>query len=190
MGTFVFKQNDESNDKFYVILSGEVGILTNANYSDVLTADKKHYQNSVRGTLISRRLTRLLPQPQKELSDHKSSQDENSDSDEEDEDKASDQGIPEPAIDKNIKRPSIFTSFGATVRRVSGVKKATERFKELQLKKPNLPVKKKEVVPKKKPEEAKREEFLAMAARYGHLVRVLGKGEHFGDGGMFYSKMA
>lgn len=53
MGTFVFKEKDQSNGKFYVILSGEAGVIIRANLSNIYETDRTMIQLSRRNTKLS-----------------------------------------------------------------------------------------------------------------------------------------
>lgn len=197
MGKFVFRQDDPSNDKFYVILSGEVGILTNANYSDVYARDREVYEKTTRltqGKLPSQlslgsinSLTQLDTTPKNDLEDIV-------------DDYKTQYNIRNTfkntlIMNKDTKGTSLLT-LGKSTRLLTNSAKGLikDKLKTMQIKsKKSLNELKEEDddedVVADEGEGKERDpndlaEFKFFAGRFGHLVRILGKGAEFGDAGM------
>ena len=170
MGKFVFKQGDESNHKFYVILSGEVGILTNANYNGVYERDKQRYQNTMRSTIIGKKGLTLITQQESIVRANSS--------DDEEILKTPSSGRSSSFL-KDSRKQTMMSAFGQSVGHLSTISK----FREIPSRKSTM---KKELsmAEVENDEEHKSESFKSMAARFGHLVRVLGQGAEFGDAGI------
>lgn len=171
MGKFVFRQGDESNQKFYVILAGEVGVLTQANYNNVYDRDKQHYEQTARLTTFGRKFTLFAQMEAQRQAEQEEEQQRNSISPN------------RPSIHRDSRKMSV--SFVKAVTQITGTMKATDRFKEAATRRSILVRRDPGDTDEKTEEDLRLEEFKSMAARFGHLVRVLGKGADFGDAGEF-----
>lgn len=169
VGKFVFKQGDESNHKFYVILSGEVGILTNANLHGVYERDSKRYENTVRMSMIGKQKMSLLTLHDPNGKDNKIEEEE---------------GTQTPTSRAlGYRKPTMNSSFTKTVAQISGMMKATGKLREVAARRSAA---KKDLIEEseKEDEDQKLEEFKSLASRFGHLVRILKEGAEFGDAGI------
>lgn len=190
MGKFVFRQNDPSNDKFYVILSGEVGIITQADYSNIYEKDKEAYERTARLTNIRRTQTPKPVITTNNLTSHEMknrftfNDDEINASIEHEKESLSNTRILDSA--RTPKRNTILLSnFGEKFlsppkflrekpstsqnffKRRGDEKKAQDRIDEDE-------------------REVENEQFTfeKLASRFGNLARILGKGAEFGDAGI------
>lgn len=164
MGTFVFKEKDESNGKFYVRLSGEVGVITNANLKNVY--EKDHAQSATsRKPSLSFLDTGSLSARIKERSNIGS-------------------GLTNIQVD--IRRnppfshgPMLNGMYGVTKKLISTRKFAKKLGKKVQKKHENEDdINKVDL----------KDGFAQLVHRsgYGELRHILRKGNYFGDAGIFW----
>ena len=191
MGKFVFRQDDPSNNKFYVILSGEVGIITNKNYSDLYARDKEVYEKTVRLTSALRGSSRNTLSCVSSLSQLDASTKHELDEIDENRFKYSDKKSPSIVRRRDSKGASL-TALAKLTNYMGTSIMPKDKFKEIMN---NTSLKSGEKQKKedgheseddeeKAKEKVDNSEFKKFASRYGFLVRILSKGAEFGDAGI------
>ena len=172
MGQFVFREGDSSNEKLYVILTGEIGIVTQRKYNDIYAKDTVLYQERKKTKLQTLRVhSTISGNSATSQSDLKSRSD----------------------IDEEPTPHQKTTNFGfaGAVRHASNIKKATQNLKDLrkvkikqQSSNKNINEEEEEKEEEENDDEA---EFRKMATRYGELARVLKSGADFGAAGYLFT---
>lgn len=155
MGTFVFHQGDESNQKFYVVLSGQVGVALKKDFSPFLK------RNS-----ISSRPLALTLQVIKDDSNEVMG--------------ADDSGKVDNDTPKRKSTLRFGESFGVAVMKTMASKKVA--VKARQILKARSQVTSLSSLEDEEPENND-QDFKELIEKYGTLVRVLGPGNDFGDAG-------
>ena len=174
MGSFVFKEGDPSNGKFYVILSGEVGVIVQTQVANIFEKDKERIAQKRRSELNVPSINNLL-----------------------EEDANNNDSWVAPSSNSLITIPSTILSLpekgepnrgslglltpsqflvasSTTISKKGTRRRSSERSSKGQLR-PSL-VSIDEL-------EDPLEEYREMVKSYGNLVRILGKGESFGETG-------
>lgn len=157
MGNFVFFQGDESNQKFYVLLSGQVGVITRKNF----TSTQQALNRISAPSMLLKSENNLDEIPEKGTENPKT----------------------EGAILKEPpKRRSTLRfgeNFGVTVARTMAAKKAAAMAMKILKSKSNAMS-----LASLEEDENNDQEFKELAEQYGALVRILNPGDDFGDAGM------
>ena len=156
-GTFIFKQGDESNNKFYVILRGQVGVITAKGFKNLWPS------RSTAKLTTTQSLSNLPPM--------KSDEKEELDNTKTDEN-------PRPSVGRKATL-RFGENFGTTVAMTMAVKKVAQRAR-LMLRTKNTSV---QSLPNIDEEENSERDFKELAESHGQLVRVLHAGNDFGDAG-------
>lgn len=167
MGNFVFREGDPSNGKFYVILSGEVGVVVYTQVTNIFEKEKEHLEAKRRTALNLPSISHL-------------DEEEDSDSSIVIPTNTSLAGIVPSLTSIPDKKQSLKQNTGASVTSLASVSTAASvSLKKLTGK---LSSKSTKLSQSEDPED-KYTEYREMIRCYGNLARVLGKGTSFGESG-------
>ena len=157
MGSFVFHQGDDSNEKFYVILNGQVTVVIKKGFAPFPR----------RSTRISRHFTQTVQVIKDEdlIEELESAKIEN-----------------ETSMRRNTLR--FGESFGVTVSKTMAVKKVAVMARQMLQTKSQV---QSLASLDDENETENDQDFKDMVERYGTLVRILGPGNDFGDAGSLNS---